>query len=86
MAKKSPQIAELARKAVRAQALGKKHYAEADRLVNLIAQNNKPGTVIELEPEKENGAALELVDNFEGRTIVWGHGGVRKYSLEPVKR
>jgi hypothetical protein len=56
-------------------------YDLADRLLVEIAKELKPGVPF---PISENEAAL-LHNNFKGKSVVWGHGGVRKWELEKIQ-
>lgn len=56
-------------------------YDRADRILVGLSTKLKPG-----EPSPINGAGkhVVLLDNFAGKEIVWGHGGVRHWDLEIV--
>lgn len=74
-------IAEKIRKFLSAKARAKKLYDRADALLVDIAKSMKPGEEI---PLTEDGKKAVLKDNFEGKSIVWGHGGVRHFDIDVI--
>lgn len=74
-----PDLAELVHKHLRAKTAAKRYYDRADRFLAEIAEHIEPGDEIKLN---DSGKKAVLLDNFAGKTIVWGHGGVRKYEIE----
>jgi hypothetical protein len=59
----------------------KQAYDLADRLLVEIAKKLKRGVPFKISATEE----VVLHNNFLGKSIVWGHGGVRKYELEKLK-
>jgi hypothetical protein len=56
-------------------------YDRADRILSQMA------TVLEVgvpSPINTAGKHVVLRDNFAGKEIVWGHGGVRHWDLETI--
>lgn len=82
-AKRSPHsdLPDLIRRHVAAKKQAKKLYDRADALLMEIAKHMKPGDEI---PLNETGKKAVMVDNWEGKTVVWGHGGVRHYEVEVI--
>jgi hypothetical protein len=65
-------------KAMRARELGRRKYAQADRLVSSCRAEMTVGEPIELP----NGKKAVLKDNFADRDVVFRPLGVRRYELE----
>jgi len=79
-AKPKPEdLAVLVKRSLRERELGKEHYAEADRLLNELATRlkDKDGAEIDLG----NGKKAVLLDNWAGKSVVWGHGASRKWEI-----
>lgn len=68
---------EIAREIIEARTLAKALYLRADELIIKLASKVKPGEPITLP----DGRVTDLINNYRGKTIVWGHGGVRKWDL-----
>jgi hypothetical protein len=64
-----------------AQEAAKAAYDLADELLVRIARQLKRGVPLQISATEK----VILVNNFSGKTVVWGHGGVRKWKLEKVK-
>jgi hypothetical protein len=79
--KTAPGLADKIRHQMRTMARAKKLYERADTLLAEIAQEMKPGDEV---PLTEDGKKAVLIDNFSGKSIVWGHGGVRHFAIEIV--
>jgi len=79
--KQDPQLADKIRHQMRTLARAKKLYDRADTLLEEIAKEMKPGDQVALT---EDGKRAVLRDNFKKKSIVWGHGGVRRYAIEIV--
>jgi hypothetical protein len=75
------EVAELIRKFLRAKARAKKLYDRADVHLAEIAKAIKPGDEV---PLTEDGKKAVLIDNFAGKSVVWGHGGVRHYDIDVI--
>jgi hypothetical protein len=56
-------------------------YDRSDRQLVELAGKLKLG---ELTPINTEGKHIVLLDNFVGKDLVWGHGGVRRWDLEVV--
>ena len=56
-------------------------YDRADRILVEISTKLKPGVP---SPMNVDGKHVVLLDNFAGKEIVWGHGGVRHWDLEII--
>ncbi len=75
-------LPEKVRRYFRARAIGKKCYARADRLLEEIAREVRPGTEI---PLNESGKKAVLVDLYDGKLVVFRAHGIRRYDLEIKK-
>ena len=76
-----PELAAKIRHQLKTIARAKKLYERADTILEEIAQQLKPGDAVALT---EDGKKAVLLDNYAGKNIVWGHGGVRRYAIEIV--
>jgi hypothetical protein len=56
-------------------------YDRADRMLVDLATKLRPGVP---SPINGEGKHVVLLDNFAGKEIVWGHGGVRHWDLDIV--
>ena len=56
-------------------------YDRADRMLIALSEKMKPGVPAPINGE---GKHAVLLDNFAGKEIVWGHGGVRKWAIDIV--
>ena len=81
VAKRKADVAETIRKFLRAKARAKKLYDRADAHLAQIAKTIKVGEEV---PLTDDGKKAVLIDNFAGKSIVWGHGGVRHYDIEVI--
>ncbi|HEX9255862.1 MAG TPA: hypothetical protein VF938_09960, partial [Candidatus Angelobacter sp.] len=64
---------------------GRRSYAMADRLLDEVAHESRPGREIQLfDAEGNPGKKARLVDQFALKAIVWKPCGVRRYDLVPV--
>lgn len=79
--KKEAELANLIRKFISTKARAKKMYERADAVLAEISGRMKPGDEV---PLTESGKKAVLLDNFAGKQIVWGHGGVRHYEIEVI--
>jgi hypothetical protein len=71
----------------KAKEAGRVGYAQADRLLDEISAEVKPGREIQLYDDKGDPAQkAQLVDLFnQGKNIIWKPCGVRRYDLALVK-
>ena len=79
--KRKADTAELIRKFLRTKKHAKKLWDRADAYLVEIAKSMKPGNEV---PLSEDGKKAVLIDNFAGKAVVWGHGGVRHYDIEVI--
>jgi hypothetical protein len=77
--KRKPDLADKVRAFLRAKKNAKKLYDRADNHLREIAKQLKPGDEV---PLTVDGKKAVLIDNWAGKDIVWGHGGVRHYDIE----
>jgi hypothetical protein len=56
-------------------------YDRADRMLLDLSTKLKPGVP---SPINGTGKHVVLLDNYAGKEIVWGHGGVRHWDLDVV--
>lgn len=61
----------------RARALGRKRYAQADRILAVIVQTMCPGQVVKLSPTR----TAVLVDRFRDTNKVYRAHGIARYEL-----
>jgi hypothetical protein len=73
-------LADKARRCVRARELGQKNYKRADLLIKEIAAEIEPGEVI---PTGEK-TGFKLIDKYVDKDIVWTPCGARRWDLEKV--
>jgi hypothetical protein len=66
----------------RVKALAKRNYDRSDRLLVEIAAALPVG---EEMPIGNSGKKVLLMDNYAGKNIVWGHGGVRRWDLDIIE-
>lgn len=74
-------LPDLIRRHLAAKAHAKKLYDRADALLAEIAKHMKPNQEVELSA---TGKKAVLIDNWAGKMVVWGHGGVRHYEIEVI--
>ena len=75
-------LAQQVKRYLRLAALAKKRYDQADELLAKIGPKwEKSGEILEID-----GVKYEIFNEFEGKLKVWGHGSVRRWSIEPVKK
>lgn len=79
--RREAELANLIRKFLGTKARAKKMYERADAVLAEISSRMKPGDEVQLT---ESGKKAVLLDNFAGKQIVWGHGGVRHYEIEVI--
>jgi hypothetical protein len=79
--KSQSDLADLIQRHLRTRASAKKLYERSDRLLAEIAKLIRPGDAV---PLNHDGKRAILVDNFEEKAIVWGHGAVRRYEIVVV--
>ncbi len=63
---------------------GKEHYAEADACLGQLIDSLRGSRGKKLLTAS-SGEVYELVDQFADRNTVFGHSGVRRFELKPVK-
>lgn len=64
---------------------GKRHYAQADEALTELVERLRTVRGKKLLTRVSTGEIFELVDQFADRNTVFGHSGVRRYDLKPVK-
>lgn len=79
--KQELKVAETIKRFLRTKARAKKMYERADYYLGEIAKQIEPGEEV---PLSEDGKKAVLIDNFAGKSIVWGHGGVRHYDIDVI--
>jgi hypothetical protein len=81
LTRRQASIAAKVKRFQKTKARAKALYDRADRMLLDLSTKLKPGV-----PSPINGAGkhVVLLDNFAGKEIVWGHGGVRHWDLEIV--
>lgn len=85
-ARKKKKLAKKVEQYFKAKEAGRVGYAQADRLLDEISAEVKPGREIQRYDDQGNPAGkAQLVDVFTGKTIVWKPCGVRRFDLVPVK-
>lgn len=75
------ETAELIRKFLRTRANAKLLYDRADRLLVQISERMSAGESI---AANASGKRYALIDNYAGKNVVWGHGGVRRYDVDVI--
>lgn len=86
---KKPTLADLVRNYLQTVEDAKLEYERADALLVEIARKWRATHKNLLESGKFveiDGVKYELIDQFRGQVKVWGHGSVRKWAIEPVKK
>jgi hypothetical protein len=79
--KQTEPLAARVTKCLRARELGRRQYAKADRLLDSVAAEMKPGDEVEIGA---GGKKAILVDEFAEKTVVFRPSGFRRYSLKVV--
>lgn len=83
LSRKQKNLASTYRKWRKTKERAKELYDKADRILNELAASGKikPGQPVKIleSPGKNH---VVLVNNYEGKDIVWGHGAVRRWDLE----
>ena len=72
-------IAAKVRRWQKTKARAKALYDRSDRILSDIATKLKVGVP---SPMNGDGKHVVLLDNYAGKEIVWGHGGVRHWDLD----
>ncbi len=76
--RKTDDLAEKVKKAIRERELGRAHYSRADAIMNEIAHEVEPGQPIPLA----GGKVAELVDRIAGKAVAFCPAVFRRYDLE----
>lgn len=72
--------AALAGRCVHFEAIGKLNYARSDAALHALTKIMKPGQTVTLK----GGKKFQLVDEFDGKLIVFRPCGVRRFSLKEI--
>ncbi len=82
LTRKQASIAAKVKRWQKTKARAKALYDRADRILSDLAKMLEVGVASPINPG--NGKHVVLLDNFAGKEIVWGHGGVRHWDLDIV--
>lgn len=74
------QLPDLIQRALRARALGGRHYKKSDANMELVLKVMKPGDQVTLK----SGQTIRLVDRYATKNTVFQPTGVRRYELEEL--
>jgi hypothetical protein len=77
---------ELLERVLSAREKGKQCYAQADEALTELVERLRPIRGKKLLTRESTGEVFELVDQFADRNTVFGHSGVRRFDLKPVKQ
>lgn len=69
----------------KAKARAKALYDRSDLLMKELAALLKPGEPVRISEKTEGKNHVVLLDNYAGKDVVWGHGGVRRWDFETLE-